>query len=103
MVAAAPLGRSHGHHRADLVAVSGQVSRPPLGSSYWPLTLETRSYTDHLIYMLVWRRGVVTRNLTGALLGCRWTDQSGPAPRLTAPAGPGMTSYEPDPAARDLV
>src|SRR5699024_6587873 len=32
------LGRSHGHHRAHLVTVSGQVSCPPLGSSYWPLT-----------------------------------------------------------------
>ena len=38
MVAAAPMGRSHGHHRAVLVAVSGQVSCPPLGSSHWPLT-----------------------------------------------------------------
>jgi hypothetical protein len=38
VVATAPLGRSHGHHRADLVTVSGQVSCPPLGSSYWPLT-----------------------------------------------------------------
>ncbi len=37
-MAPAPTGRSHGHHRADLVTVSGQVSRPPLGSSYWPLT-----------------------------------------------------------------
>ncbi len=25
-----PLGRSHGHHRADLIAVTGQA--------YWPLT-----------------------------------------------------------------
>ena len=33
------MGRSHGHHRADLVTVSGQVSRPPLGSSYCPLTV----------------------------------------------------------------
>ncbi len=42
VVAAAPLGRSHGHHRADLVTVSGQVSCPPLGSSHWPLTLLRR-------------------------------------------------------------
>lgn len=39
MVATAPLGRSHGHHWAILVTVTGQVSRPPLGSSYWPLTI----------------------------------------------------------------
>jgi hypothetical protein len=32
------MGRSHGHHRADLVIVNGQVSCPPLGSSYCPLT-----------------------------------------------------------------
>ena len=33
-----PLGRSRGHHRADLVTVNGQVSRPPLGRNQWPLT-----------------------------------------------------------------
>ena len=33
-----PLGRSHGHHRAVPVTVSGQVSCPPLGSSCCPLT-----------------------------------------------------------------
>lgn len=32
------MGRSHGHHRAVLVTVSGQVSCPPLGSSDCPLT-----------------------------------------------------------------
>jgi hypothetical protein len=35
------MGRSHGHHRALLVTVTGLVSRPPLGRSQWPLT---RSY-----------------------------------------------------------
>jgi len=37
--------------------------------------------------MVVWLRGVVTLFVTGALLGCRWTDQSGPALVVTAPAG----------------
>ena len=32
------MGRSHGHHRALLVTVTGQVSRPPLGRNQWPLT-----------------------------------------------------------------
>lgn len=40
---ASPLGRSHGHPRADLVTVTGQVSRPPPGRTQWPLTLLTRS------------------------------------------------------------
>src|SRR5690625_1413824 len=31
-------GRSHGHHRAILMTASGQVSCPPPGSSYCPLT-----------------------------------------------------------------
>jgi len=35
------LGRSHGHHRAVLVTVTGQVSRPPLGRTQWPLTVDT--------------------------------------------------------------
>ena len=49
MVADSPLGRSHGHHRAVLVTVSGQVLRPSPGSSYWPLTVwthETDRVTD---------------------------------------------------------
>jgi hypothetical protein len=32
-------GQFHGHHRAELVATSGQVCRPPVGRSRWPLTL----------------------------------------------------------------
>ena len=48
VVAASPLGRSHGHHRAVLVTVSGQVSRPPLGSSYCPLTRRQRQLRTDL-------------------------------------------------------
>ena len=33
-----PAGQSHGHHRAELVATTGQVSWPPVGRSQWPLT-----------------------------------------------------------------
>lgn len=32
------LGRSHGRHRATLLTVTGQVSRPPQGRTRWPLT-----------------------------------------------------------------
>ena len=32
-------GLMHGHHRAELVTVIGQVPRPPPGRSSWPLTL----------------------------------------------------------------
>jgi 2-phosphosulfolactate phosphatase len=39
----ATLGRSHGHHRALLVTLTGQVSRPPLGRTQWPLTLAHNS------------------------------------------------------------
>src|SRR6476620_3775062 len=31
-------GQFHGHHRAELVATSGQVCWPPVGRSRWPLT-----------------------------------------------------------------
>ncbi|XGU20821.1 plasmid pRiA4b ORF-3 family protein [Rhodococcus sp. 3Y1] len=54
VVAASPLGRSHGHHRAVLVTVSGQVSRPPLGSSYCPLTNVSTQ---------IWRRILVASDL----------------------------------------
>ena len=50
MVAAAPMGRSHGHHRAVLVTVSGQVSCPPLGSSCCPLTGGRPPHTDPTKY-----------------------------------------------------
>lgn len=35
---------------------------------------------------------VVTRHLTGALMGCRWSDPSGPRSTSTAPAGRAGTS-----------
>ena len=34
-----PRGRSHDHHRADLVTVTEQISRPPLGRTQWHLTV----------------------------------------------------------------
>ena len=33
-----PLGRSHVHHRATHVSITGQVSCPPPGRNRWPLT-----------------------------------------------------------------
>jgi len=44
-------------------------------------------YTGDRTYMLVGLGGGVTLYLTGALLGYRWTDQSDPRQRCTAPAG----------------
>jgi len=41
------LGRSHGHHRAVLVTVTGQVSRPPLGRTQWPLTAFEAVFDRH--------------------------------------------------------
>ena len=35
--------------------------------------------------------GVVTHSLTGALLGCRWSDQSGPRARCCGTGRSGMT------------
>ena len=48
MASSSPLGRSHGHHRAHLVTVNGQVSRPPPGRTHCPLTEATKSRQDRL-------------------------------------------------------
>ena len=48
--AVATPGRSHGHHRAEPVTVTGQVSRPPQGRSQWPLT------GDFSEFLRTWRR-----------------------------------------------
>ena len=64
------LGRSHGHHRAVLVTVTGQVSRPPLGRTQWPLTFDFCCQGVNSTHHVVVGR---YRSITGPYVDCTGT------------------------------
>lgn len=64
-----PVGRSHGHLRADLVTVTGQVSRPPLGRTQWPLTWAANRISREMLVECIGYRETVTGSSSR-----QWTD-----------------------------
>ena len=89
---ASPLGRSHGHPRADLVTVTGQVSRPPPGRTQWPLTFETADKSAIIgnENARMWLTAVTGINGTTSSVG-NWSDASPMGEQVTLLNRTGIT------------